>query len=83
MNNPLVSVILPVYNGEDHVIDCIESIRNQTYSDFEFIIVDDASTDTTPQILQDFAAKDPRIKILTHKKNQRQTNSDNSRYDQR
>ena len=60
---PLISVILPVYNGEDHLIECIESILNQTFKEFEFIIVDDASTDSTVQILKDFAKKDNRIHL--------------------
>ena len=73
MQTPLVSVILPVYNGEDHISECIESILSQTYKDFEFIIVDDASTDKTPGILSSFSEKDSRIKIFRNKKNQRQT----------
>lgn len=69
----LISVILPVYNGEKHLIECIESVLNQTYQNFEFIIVDDASTDNTPQILKKFSDKDSRIKVLTHTINQKQT----------
>ena len=72
-NVPLISVTMPVFNGEEHLSECIESVLSQTYSDFEFIIVDDASTDTTAQILEEFEAKDKRIKIITHKVNQKQT----------
>ncbi len=68
-----VSVILPVYNGEEHLSECIESVLSQTFKDFEFIIVDDASTDNTAQILKEFAMKDKRINIVTHKVNQKQT----------
>lgn len=74
----LVSAILPVYNGEDHLTECIESVLNQTYKDFEFIIVDDASTDRTSQILKEFAKKDKRITIVTHKINQKQTAAANT-----
>lgn len=73
MRNPLISVILPVYNGEEHLTECIESVLSQTFNDFEFIIVDDASTDNTPQILKEFAMKDARIKVFTHAINKRQT----------
>lgn len=75
---PLVSVILPVYNGEDHLIECVESVLNQTFKDFEFIIVDDASTDSTVQMLTKFAEKDKRIAIITHKVNQKQTAAANT-----
>jgi len=72
-NIPIVSVILPVYNGEIHLSECIESILSQTFRDFEFIIVDDASTDNTSQLLKEFAMKDNRIIIITHELNQKQT----------
>lgn len=61
LNNPLVSVIMPVYNAEKYVAAAVESILNQTYKNFEFIIVDDASTDSTFEILKDFKNKDKRI----------------------
>ncbi len=73
MSNPLISIILPVYNGEKHLSECINSILSQTFTDFEFIIVDDASTDGTPNLLEKFAQSDNRIKIITHEKNSRQT----------
>lgn len=78
IKSPLVSVILPVYNGENHLTECIESILNQTYQNFEFIIVDDASTDTTPEILNKYSDKDRRILIFTHQKNQKQTAAANT-----
>ena len=73
-----VSVILPVYNGDEHLTECIESVLSQTYDNFEFIIVDDASTDNTPQILKEFAMRDNRIKVITHAVNQKQTAAANT-----
>lgn len=66
----LVSVILPVYNGDDYVDLAIDSVLSQTYKNFEFIIVDDGSTDKTPQILDEYAAKDNRIKVI-HQENRK------------
>lgn len=51
MIEPKVSVILPLYNGANYLKEFIESILNQTFKDFEFIIIDDGSTDETPDIL--------------------------------
>lgn len=61
---PKLSVIMSVYNGEKFISEAIESILDQTFTDFEFIIVDDGSTDATPKILQTFSKKDSRIKVL-------------------
>lgn len=66
---PRISVVMSVYNGQAYLMEAIESILNQKFGDFEFLIVDDASTDDTPKILQRFAAGDPRIRILTHTEN--------------
>lgn len=77
-NNPKISAFLPVYNGQDHLAECIESILNQSFKDFEFIIIDDASTDHTPTILEDFTKKDKRINVITHEKNQKQTAAANT-----
>lgn len=75
---PIISVILPVYNGQDHLKECIESILNQSYQNFEFIITDDASTDNTPEILRKYSQIDNRIKIISHESNQKQTTAANS-----
>ncbi len=70
MNYPLVSVLLPTYNSSEFITETIEHVLNQTYHNFEFIIVDDASTDNTLEITQQYASKDQRIKIFQSKKNE-------------
>ncbi len=66
---PAISVLLSVYNGERFLKEAVESILNQTYSDFEFIIINDASTDKTFNILSDFANKDSRIRVVHNETN--------------
>jgi len=66
--NPLVSVVMPVHNAERFVAEAIESILQQTFTDFEFIIVDDGSTDQTPKIIRSFT--DERIMFEQLKSNQ-------------
>lgn len=63
-NEPTISVVMAVYNGARYLRESINSIVNQTFSNFEFIIIDDASSDKTPAILAAYAARDNRIKIL-------------------
>ena len=60
---PCVSICLPVYNGEDYISEAIDSIRAQTFDDYEVIISDNASTDGTPKICRAFAMEDPRVKF--------------------
>ena len=67
LSKPKVSVIMSVYNGEKHLREAIDSILNQTLKDFEFIIVNDGSTDRTSEILQSY--HDSRIKITSNKEN--------------
>ncbi len=67
--NPFISVVMPAYNAAHYVSDAIGSVLNQSYKNFEFIIVDDASTDNTMAIIQDFRKKDVRIVIIRNKKN--------------
>ena len=69
ISTPLVSVITPVYNREKYLAKCIESILNQTYENFEFIIIDDNSSDLTVNIIKDYLLRDSRIKFLENNKN--------------
>ncbi|KKQ91817.1 MAG: Glycosyl transferase, family 2 [Candidatus Woesebacteria bacterium GW2011_GWB1_39_10] len=69
MNNPKISVLMPVYNGEKYLMTSIESILDQTFQDFEFIIVDDDSTDDSWKIINDYKKKDKRIVALQNKIN--------------
>ena len=63
-----VSVIVPVYNTQNYLPECIDSVLAQTFGDFELILVDDGSTDDSPQICDDYAARDPRVRVI-HQKN--------------
>jgi len=62
--NDLISIIIPVYNAEKYLIRCIESILNQTYKNFELILVDDGSSDHSLSICNEFKMKDERLKVL-------------------
>jgi glycosyltransferase involved in cell wall biosynthesis len=62
-NQPLVSIITPVYNGEQYLTECIESVLAQTYKNWEYIIVNNCSTDDTLKIAQKYAEQDNRIRI--------------------
>lgn len=66
--NPLISVIVPIYNVEKYLARCVDSMVNQTYKNLEIILVDDGSPDCCPQMCDDYAEKDSRIKVV-HKKN--------------
>jgi glycosyltransferase involved in cell wall biosynthesis len=60
---PLVSVVTPVYNGESHLVECIESVLAQTYRNWEYIIVNNCSTDRTREIAESYGRKDERIRV--------------------
>lgn len=66
--NPTVSIIVPAYNAEKYINRCIDSILNQEYTDFELLVADDGSSDSTPAILDEYAAKDARVHVI-HKEN--------------
>lgn len=65
----MISIIIPVYNVEDYLHVCLNSVLKQTYQDFEIICIDDASTDSSLEILEYFTQKDSRIKILKNDSN--------------
>ncbi|MBQ0909635.1 glycosyltransferase family 2 protein [Flavobacterium sp. F-328] len=66
--NPKVTIITTVYNKEELIHKCISSVLAQSFTDFEYILVDDASTDNSPQICDDYAKADNRIKVI-HREN--------------
>ena len=69
MNNPLISVIIPVYNVEEYLRQCLDSVIDQSYRNLEIICVDDCSTDNSLNILKEYEKKDSRIKVLQNEKN--------------
>lgn len=68
MQNPLVSIIVPIYKVEPYLQRCLDSIVNQTYTNLEIILVDDGSPDGCPQICDEYATRDKRI-VVIHKEN--------------
>ncbi|MFI5179131.1 MAG: glycosyltransferase family 2 protein [Vicinamibacterales bacterium] len=68
-NVPTVSVLMTSYNRERYLAEAIDSVLAQTFGDFELIVSDDASTDRTAQIANDYAARDARIRVMTHDRN--------------
>lgn len=75
-NQPLVSVIIPVYNVEEYLCKCVDSVINQTYKNLEIILVDDGSTDSSGRICDEYAGKDERIRVV-HKNNSGPSNTRN------
>ena len=69
MSEPKISIIIPAYNVEKYLRESLDSCINQTLEDIEIICVDDASPDNSIQILEEYQAKDPRVKILRHEVN--------------
>ncbi len=68
MNTPLISVVIPVYNIEEYLERCVNSVRMQTYGNLEIVLVDDGSTDKSGMLCDELAKKDGRIKVF-HKEN--------------
>ena len=68
-NIPHISIVIPTFNGSRYIREAIDSICNQTFSSWEVIVVDDGSTDGTPGIVQEFMAKEPRVRLIQHEKN--------------
>ncbi len=71
------SIVIPIYKVEKYLHECVDSVLNQTFTDFEIILVDDGSPDYCPQICDDYAKKDSRVKVL-HKKNGGQASARNA-----
>lgn len=76
IENPLVSVIIPVYNVEPYLDKCIETVRNQTYTNLEIILIDDGSKDASGRMCDGYGAQDDRI-IVIHKENGGQSEARN------
>lgn len=68
---PVVSIVMPVYNGERYIRDAVKSCLEQSFSDLELICVDDASTDGTPEILHEYAEADDRVRYVRHSENKK------------
>jgi glycosyltransferase involved in cell wall biosynthesis len=66
MSSPKVSVVMSVFNGQEFLPDAVKSVLAQTFRDFEFLIIDDGSTDGTPEILNSFEKQDKRVRIIRH-----------------
>ncbi|MEI6490570.1 MAG: glycosyltransferase family A protein [bacterium] len=81
MTTPKVSVLMPAYNAEKYIGEAIESILNQTFTDFEFIIIDDCSTDKTWEIIQEYAEKDKRIVAVKNEENLKISHTLNKGFD--
>ena len=71
ISDPLISIVLPSYNGARYVCESIDSCLRQSYHNWELIIVDDASTDDTPSIIAEYVARDHRIRSIRNAVNRR------------
>ena len=69
---PTFSLIIPVYNAEPYLAECLDSCVNQTFKDLEIICINDCSTDSSGKILEKYAEQDNRVKIINHKNNKKQ-----------
>ncbi len=81
MSAPLVSIIIPIYNVEAYLRECLNSVIAQTYTNWECIMVDDASTDSSAAIAEEFCAADPRFRLLRHPSNRGLSEARNSGLD--
>lgn len=66
MDAPLVSIVTPFYNTAKYLKECIESVLKQTYQNFEYVLVDNKSTDGSAEIAEEFAQRDPRIRMIAN-----------------
>jgi glycosyltransferase involved in cell wall biosynthesis len=67
---PRVSVVMPVFNGERYLRECLDSVLAQTFADFEVVVVEDGSTDGSAALLTEYASRDERVRVLLHEVNQ-------------
>ncbi len=81
MANPLISIVLPTYNGAKYIRQSIDSCLAQTFKDFELIIVNDCSTDGTAAIIEEYADKDSRVRVIHNKFNKKLPLSLNTGFD--
>lgn len=64
MSNPIVSVIIPVYNAQEGIKQCLDSLLNQTFTDYEIILLNDGSTDNTIEVIKSYASKNDCIRVI-------------------
>ena len=64
MSKPAISVIIPVYNAQEGLSQCIDSLLDQTFSDYEIIILNDGSTDNSLEVIQNYASKNDSIRVI-------------------
>ena len=69
MQEEIISIIIPVYNVEQYLAECVNSVRSQTYQQLEILLINDGSTDRSPEICEELAAQDSRIRLI-HQENQ-------------
>ena len=62
---PKISILIPIYNVEKYLKECLDSVINQTLNDIEIICINDGSTDSSLEILEEYCSKDSRIKLIT------------------
>ena len=67
--NPEVSVIIPVFNKEEYIEDCLESVLNQSFNALEVICIDDSSEDNSSNILKEFEIRDSKLRVIKNKEN--------------
>lgn len=74
--NDLISIVVPVYNVEEYIVECIESVLQQTYKNWELLLIDDGSTDDSGEICENYSQRDERIRVF-HKQNGGQSTARN------